>query len=208
MRIHDISRPVSPETAPWPGDQRFELHWALRIEDGEPVNLSWFRASPHLGTHTDAPLHIAAGGKGTELLDLSAYFGPARVLSVDVAPGGRIGPETLDGVDVRATPRLLFRTGTDPDPTRWTDRFAGFDPETCRIAAERGAVLLGIDTPGVDPADSEALEAHHTLREAGLHWIESLDLSGVDPGVYELSALPLRIVGACASPVRAVLIER
>jgi arylformamidase len=38
-------------------------------------------------------------------------------------------------------------------------------------------------------------------------WIEGLDLAGIMPGVYRLVALPLRLVGLDASPVRAVLID-
>lgn len=208
MRIFDISRPLSAATAPWPGDQPFALHWSLQIADGESVNLTWFESSPHVGTHTDAPLHVKDGAPSVESADLSAYLGPAQVLEAIVGEDGLVGPECLDGVDIRSAPRLLFRTGTDPDPTRWPGSFAAFAPETCRVAAERGAVLLGIDTPSVDPADSTTLAAHHALLDGGLHWLENLDLSAVAPGVYELSALPLRIVGACASPVRAVLFER
>ena len=208
MRIHDITRPLSPETAPWPGDQPFALHWSLRMQDGETVNLTWYEMSPHVGTHTDAPLHVKDGAPSVEAADLSAYLGPARVIEAALREDGLIGPECLERIDIPSAPRLLFRTGTDPDPNRWPDTFGAFAPETCRLAAERGAVLLGIDTPSVDPADSTTLEAHHALLAGGLHWLENLDLSRVDPGIYELSALPLRIVGACASPVRAVLVER
>jgi len=35
--------------------------------------------------------------------------------------------------------------------------------------------------------------------------LEGVVLTGVPPGRYELIALPLRLVGADASPVRAVL---
>ncbi|MCA9756742.1 MAG: cyclase family protein [Candidatus Eisenbacteria bacterium] len=208
MKIHDISRPLSPATAPWPGDQHFELEWALRIEANQVVNLSSFRMSPHVGTHTDAPLHVVSGGGASESLALEAYFGPARVLDVAVGSDLLIHPHCLDGVDIAAAPRILFRTGTDPDPTRFPETFAAFAPSTCRELAERGAVLVGIDTPSVDPADSKTLAAHHALLAGELHWIENLDLSRVGPGVYELAAFPLAIVGACASPVRAVLIER
>ncbi|MEZ4649631.1 MAG: cyclase family protein [Candidatus Eisenbacteria bacterium] len=208
MRIHDISRPLSPATAPWPGDQPFELEWALRIGHGEVVNLSSFRMSPHVGTHTDAPLHVEDGGGASDTLALAAYFGPARVLQVEVGPDHLIGPGCLEGIDIAATPRILFRTGTDPDPTRFPETFAAFAPETCRRLAAEGAVLVGIDTPSVDPADSKTLDAHQALLAGKLHWIENLDLSSVAPGIYELAAFPLAIVGACAAPVRAVLIER
>jgi kynurenine formamidase len=36
--------------------------------------------------------------------------------------------------------------------------------------------------------------------------LEGLDLSGADPGSYTLVAVPLRLVGLEASPVRALLL--
>lgn len=208
MKIHDITRPLGPRTVPWPGDTPYSLSWTLRMEDGESVNLCTVRMSPHVGTHTDAPLHVRPGAASAEAAHLIAYLGPARVLTAVLDGEGRIAPASLDGVDVAVAPRLLFRTGTDPDPYTWPGTFASFAPETCRLAADRGAVLVGIDTPSVDPVDSKSLPAHQTLLDAGLHWIENLDLSAVVPGRYELCALPLPMIGACASPVRAVLIER
>jgi arylformamidase len=57
----------------------------------------------------------------------------------------------------------------------------------------------------VDPFDSKTLEAHHALAAGGVVNLEGLALAGVPPGLYELIALPLRIAGLDASPVRAVL---
>ena len=70
---------------------------------------------------------------------------------------------------------------------------------------ELGVRLLGLDVPSVDGIDSKDLPIHHRLADAGICIIESLDLAAATPGVYELIALPLRIVGGDASPVRAVL---
>jgi arylformamidase len=112
----------------------------------------------------------------------------------------------LDGVAIAEAPRVLFKTGTDPDPFRWPERFAALSPDVARALAGAGARLVGIDTPSVDDAKSETLPVHAILLDGGVSWLENLDLSGVEPGVYDLVALPLRIVGACASPVRAVLL--
>ena len=77
----------------------------------------------------------------------------------------------------------------------------GFDVRFCgRIR------LLGIDTPSIDPSDSKALPAHKAISENDLAILEGIVLDNVDPGVYNLIALPLPLVDADASPVRAVLI--
>ncbi len=68
-------------------------------------------------------------------------------------------------------------------------------------------VLIGLDTPSVDPMTSKALESHHALARRDLAVLEGVVLAHVAPGTYTLIALPLRLEGADASPVRAVLVS-
>ena len=77
--------------------------------------------------------------------------------------------------------------------------------ETVEHLADRGVMLVGIDTASVDPAASKDLPSHQVLRRRGLCVLENLVLDEVEEGDYELIALPLRWVEADASPVRAVL---
>jgi arylformamidase len=206
VRIIDISRPLSSLTAPWPGDTPFSLTWTARIARGSTVNLSAISTSPHVGTHADAPLHVRDGADGIDSADLSAYIGPARVVAVAADRDGLVPLSALDGLTIAEAPRILFKTGTDPDSLRWPERFAALSPDIARELSGSGARLVGIDTPSVDDAKSETLPVHTILLDGGVVWLENLDLSRVEAGVYELVALPLRIVGACASPVRAVLL--
>ena len=87
----------------------------------------------------------------------------------------------------------------------WSDRFSTFAPETIAWLAERGVRLVGIDAQSVDPADSKTLDSHQQLLQHDMRVLENLVLDEVPAGDYELIALPLRIAGADASPVRAVL---
>jgi arylformamidase len=68
-------------------------------------------------------------------------------------------------------------------------------------------LLVGIDTASVDPAASKTLDAHQRLRAHDLRVLENLVLDAVPEGDYELIALPLKLVEADASPVRAILRE-
>ena len=70
---------------------------------------------------------------------------------------------------------------------------------------ESGVMLIGLDTPSIDPADSTLLLSHRVALQGGISIIENLDLSQVEAGDYELIALPLQLEGGEASPVRAVL---
>jgi arylformamidase len=99
---------------------------------------------------------------------------------------------------------VLVRTCEQADTT-WNPAFSAFAPETLAWLAGRGVRLVGLDTPSVDPADSQTLDAHHMLHRHDLRVLENLVLDAVPAGDYELIALPLKLAGACASPVRAVL---
>jgi arylformamidase len=65
--------------------------------------------------------------------------------------------------------------------------------------------LLGLDLPSVDPIEAKKLTNHHALAAARVAIVESLDLSEVEAGIYHFAALPLKIAGGDAGPVRAIL---
>lgn len=205
MKIHDLSPRISPRLAVWPGDVAFRRRVALSMADGANLDLSSVTTTLHLGAHADAPSHFGAGAPGMDAVELTPYLGPCQVLRVVVGRGERIGPAHLKGPVV--APRVLFHTGTFPDPEAWNTDFASLSPELIETLHAQGVILVGIDTPSVDPFESKALESHQALLRTGIRNLEGLVLEGVPEGTYTLSALPLRIEGADASPVRAVLIE-
>jgi len=183
----------------------FSRHVAVSIAEGANLDLSSVTTTVHLGVHADAPSHYAAGGASMDGVDLAPYYGPCQVMRVTVGRGERIMPKHL--AREVAAPRVLFRTGTFPDPETWNTDFASLSPELIEHLHAQGVVLVGLDTPSVDPFESKALEAHQALARTGMRNLEGLLLDAVPEGLYTLAALPLRIKGADASPVRAVLIE-
>lgn len=203
MKIYDITMPVSAQTAPFPGDTPFGQEWVLTMREGGSCNVSKITMSPHLGTHADAPYHYDDAGATTEQADLNLYIGVALV--VEVPPMPLVTLEFVQGLDVAGVQRLLFKTGSFPDPHVFSTDFTAIEPEAALYLAEQGVRLIGIDTPSVDPADSKTLDAHKTFFKSGLHILENLRLNAVPPGRYELIALPLHLVGSDASPVRAIL---
>jgi arylformamidase len=123
---------------------------------------------------------------------------------VNAPRGQRVGRQHLTA-EIDA-PRILFKTGTAPDPERFNDDYAGLAPELIDFLAAQRARLVGIDTPSVDPFDDAQLLSHHALARHDMANLEGLVLGHVPPGLYTLVALPLRLEGADASPVRAVLL--
>jgi arylformamidase len=204
-RLWDISPALGPATPPFPGDQAYEQRWTARIGPGCPVNLTALTLSPHLGAHADAPLHYADGAPAIGAVSLAPYLGPCRVIH---AIGCRplVRPEHIAHALAGLPPRVLVRT-CERAPTRWSEDFAAYAPETIELLASRGVLLVGIDSQSVDPATSKTLDSHHLLLRHDLRVLENLVLDEVPPGDYELIALPLKLVQACASPVRAILRE-
>ena len=100
--------------------------------------------------------------------------------------------------------RVLIKTRRTA-PERWTEDFRSVSPGAVRMLLESGVMLIGLDTPSIDPADSTLLLSHRVALQGGISIIENLDLSQVEAGDYELIALPLKLEGVEASPVRAVL---
>jgi arylformamidase len=206
--IHDLSRPISPALAVFPGDAPVRLTAMLSMARGDACNASALAMSAHAGTHADAPRHCIDGAPGVDALDLDALVGPARVVSV--AGRGPIGLPELRALPLEGASRLLFHTPASDAPgdapgDAWDPRFAHFTPQAAAWLAGRGARLVGIDTPSVDPADSTDLPAHQALLGRGVIVLENLLLSGVPDGDYELIALPIRIAGGDGAPARVIL---
>ena len=201
-RLIDISQPVDAHVGVWPGDTPFHWNFTWSLDAGDSCNVSSVTTSPHNGTHADAPLHFMAGAPSIGEVELHRYVGPCWV--VDGPRGGEVGVEHLREVDVRRFPRVLVRT-RDDDSNAFPDGFVSLSAAAARWLVDNGALLIGLDTPSMDRIDSKTLPAHHTLLPARIAILENLRLATVDPGAYELIALPLRWMGLDASPVRAVL---
>jgi len=203
-RIIDISPLVSVRIGVWPGDVPFTRSITCRLEDGDSVGLSSIQTTLHVGAHADAPSHYRQGAAGIAERSLERYYGPCQVVRVRIPRGERIRPEHIE-VPIEA-PRVLFRTGSFPDPECFNRDFNSLSPELVEWLFEQGVALVGIDTPSIDPVDSQSLESHNVVADRDLAVLEGVILETVEPGIYTLIALPLKLEGADASPVRAVLV--
>jgi arylformamidase len=201
--IWDISPSISPDTPAFPGDVTYAQTWTARLGPGCPINLSAITMSPHLGAHADAPLHYGVDAATIGSVDLEPYLGRCRVIHA-IDRGPLVRPEHLAHGAAGLPPRVLVRTCTVA-PTAWSAAFTAFAPETITWLAGLGVRLVGIDSQSVDPADSKTLDSHRQLLAHDVRVLENLVLDAVPAGDYELIALPLKLVGADASPVRAVL---
>ena len=205
-RIWDISPPVQPGSPVFPGDTPYRQQWTATMGPDCPVNVSSLTMSPHVGAHADAPLHYDPQGQAIGAVDLAPFLGPCRVIH---AIGCARLIQWLDiahaAHDLPA--RVLVRTYERMPVDAWDPQLAAFAPDTVERLADVGVRLIGIDTASIDPADSKTLDSHQVIRRRGLRVLENLVLDHVPEGDYELIALPLKLMTADASPVRAVLRE-
>ena len=204
-RLWDISPDVAPGFPVFPGDTAFTQRWTWKIGPSCPVNVSEITLSPHTGSHADAPLHYDDDGASIGEVPLRTYLGPCRVIHA-IGRSALVRAEHLSARLNDAPPRVLLRTYSRV-PDGWDSAFTAIAPAAIDLLHARGVVLVGIDTPSLDPERSKTLDAHQRVRAHGMAVLEGLVLDDVPEGDYELIALPLKWRGLDASPVRAVLRE-
>ncbi|MBI3553348.1 MAG: cyclase family protein [Elusimicrobia bacterium] len=206
LDFYDISPAVSEETAVFPGDTPFRRDVSLDFKKGNHLGLSAVHTTVHIGAHADAPSHYHPEGRPIDERPLEPYLGPCQVVAVKASRGARVKPSDLGALKI-TTERVLIKTDSFPDPDRWTNDFNSLSPELIDRLACDGVRLVGIDTPSIDPWDSKGLESHRAAHRHDMSLLEGIVLSQVPAGIYQLVALPLRLKGADASPVRAILIK-
>ncbi len=199
----DISQPLTNDLAHWPGDTPFSYQVTYTKEQTGSVNIGQITTSVHSGTHVDAPFHFMNDGQRILDLDINLYIGPCRM--IDVSSASAIDAVTLKTFDLDGVTRVLIRTSIPNNPTTFPEEIPFVTPCGAVYLAEKGVKLIGVDVPSVDKLDSKDLEGHHALYENGIHILENVMLDQIEPGDYELIALPLALKEADGSPVRAVV---
>jgi arylformamidase len=204
-KIYDISPLISEKIAVFPGDTPFERQVFMSQDQGSHLDLSSVKTTLHLGAHADGANHYGPEQPGVDQKDLRVYMGGCQVIEVHTAYNQRI---TLFDFEINTVqrPRVLFKTKSF-QPDQWRDDFVSLSPEVIHALASKGVLLVGIDTPSIDPSTSKNLESHKAILENNISVLEGLVLDDVPEGEYQLIALPLKIKDADASPVRAILCQ-
>jgi kynurenine formamidase len=222
-RIVDLTQPLGPETALWPGSTPFA---ATTVADYE-ADACFARdlAIPeHAGTHLDAPAHFVPGSARVHELDVSTFVRPAAKLDVrpwvgrdETATIGRDVIEELERRDgsIEAGSIVLIHTGWDAnvaEPERYlgpngTTAFPGLAVSGAELLVERGVAGIGIDTLSTDAGHTTGNEVHLCVLPTGVWQLEGLvDLDRVPARGAWVVAAPLRLVGGSGTPARVLAI--
>lgn len=191
MQIIDISKDIT-RCELYPGDPPVQLETVQTIADGCDCNLSAIYTGLHNGTHADAPLHFLDGGDSIEKADLRVFFGECHVIEV---PPGAITGEYVNRYFPEKAERILVKSGGK----------AWFLESAAEELAFSGVRLIGTDALSVGTSGAQQ-ETHVAFLRENVSILENLELEDVKPGRYFLAAQPLKIGGAEAAPVRAVLL--
>jgi arylformamidase len=205
MKLIDISVPLDQSLASYPNNLPFSLEAIKRIARGDSSNVSALHMSAHTGTHVDSPRHFYDEGTGTEALALEMLIGRTRV--IELRPRAGITAEELATVDLSEDVRVLIKT---PNSKLWGDPefhkdYVGVTESGAKYLVEHGIKVVGVDYLSVEVFKTPGAPAHHVLLGGGTIVIEGLNLRDVEPGVYEMICLPLKVVGSDGAPARVVL---
>jgi arylformamidase len=205
MKLIDVSVPLDGRLPTYPHNTPFTLEPIKRIARGDSSNVSTLHMSAHTGTHVDAPRHFFDEGPGTESLPLELLIGRARVIEVHARAG--VAAQDLDAIDFSDDIRVLIKTLNSQlwGAPEFHEDYVGVLESGAKHLVEHGIKVVGVDYLSVEKFHNPGAPAHHILLGAGTIVIEGLDLRGVEPGVYEMFCLPLRVVGSDGAPARVVL---
>ncbi len=230
-QVVDLTYPFNEETIYWPTAHRFTLTrvaWGLN-EDRRWYASNDYAASEHGGTHIDAPIHFAPGGRSTADIPVTQLIGPARV--IDIRPqcaqdrNYRLAVEDILHHEARYGPIdagaiVLVRTGFSryyPDARLYLGSdvhgaveglsFPGFGEEAARALVARQVDLVGLDTASLDHGPSTTFPAHRVFGEANIPGLENVaNLDQLPPVGATLVALPMKIDGGTGGPCRIIAI--
>jgi len=209
MSIHDISVAISPSLPTWPSDHSpVQVEPVSRIANGHRANVSRMILGTHTGTHVDPPLHFIPDGRSVDQLDLEVLIGPALV--VDMTDHQIITVNDLEATVPAGVERLLLKTDNSmlwASNDEFVPDYVALTAESAQWLVNRGVKLLGTDYLSVEPYGHAHRGAHKVLLGAGTVIVEGLNLYDVQPGIYQLICLPLKIAQGDGAPARAVLIS-
>ncbi len=221
-RLVDLTQPLGPGTALWPGSRPFAAT-TIADYDADGCYARELEVPEHAGTHFDAPAHFARDGAPVDAIPIAALVRPAVKLDVRPWVNGAASTaiaaaairklERCDGT-IEQGAAVLVHTGWD---AYWHDRaryvgdpgpaFPGLARDAAELLVERGIAGLGIDTLSVDPGHSADLPVHHATLSAGIWQLEGLvGLERVPARGAWLVAAPLRLVDGSGAPARVFAI--
>jgi arylformamidase len=208
-KLFDLSVPLGEETVIYPDDLPYTREENYSSNGGDPIKLSSITMSAHSGTHIDLPAHFFSDNKTIESYPPEEFILPAQVVEIDNPR--LVEKDELSTKEIGTGLALLFKTANSRQGLlcagRFTENYVSLSPAAALYCVEKRARLVGLDYLSVDRYGDQNYPIHHILLKNGIIVLECINLVEVPEGEYTLICLPLKLKGAEASPVRAVLLK-
>ncbi len=158
----------------------------------------------HTGTHMDFPLHMIKDGDDSSTLDLNRMIGTVKVFDLSNVA------DAIDYEDVKDLPiipkdNVFFKTKNSMRDS-FDPNFVYLKFDAAKYLADFQLNIIGVDGLGVERSQF-GHPTHKSLMASNTYIIEGLRLKDVEPGIYYMYALPLKIAGMDALPMRVILEE-
>lgn len=207
-KIHDISVTLGTESIDYPGDTAYSRNLIMNSVDSF-CNLSRLEMSCHSGTHLDVPFHFYNDGKTLDDFQVTDFI--RRVHVIEIMDPDKITASEVDWSLISPGEGVLFKTRNSRDGLvrsgKFVPDFVYLSQDAAKKVNECKAALVGIDYITIEQFGVEHFHSHLEVLGQGVFVLEAINLEGISEGVYTLMCLPLKLSGADASPVRAILIE-
>ncbi len=203
-KIIDISISLDNGTLVHPSEEFLKIE-PNRSFEKDDVRTSKITLGSHTGTHLDAPSHFLEKGKSADQIDLKKCMGNCQVVEI---------PENVALIEKNHiegkinSNRILFKTKNSKLLNKpFTKDFTSLGESGAAYLIDKGVDLVGIDYIGIEASGSPGHPVHTQLLKKEVVILEGLNLDNVNPGTYQLMALPLNLKCLDGSPARAVLIQ-
>lgn len=210
MKIIDITIPLSNETPVWEGETGITILRSANLDEGGEYNVSRCEFGLHSGTHIDAPFHVMASGTTIDAIPLEKMIGTVQIVKVPS------GVKVMDAVCLKglkidpSIKRVIFKTTNsqfwDQRPLKFNRGFVALDTSGAEYLLPMNMKLIGIDYFSIS-SFHDLRKPHEILLAEKIVLLENADLRQVEPGIYQLFCLPLKVIGTDGAPVRAILIK-
>jgi arylformamidase len=200
MNYYDITVPLSPHTANWPGGVEYK-----RVEERTSAIVSTITLRSHYATHVDAPRHFLFNNKGVDAIAPNILIGEYKVFAVK--SHDQITLKDINLLDIKRGDRILFKTINSNIITgkKFNPNYVSLSVEAAEYLAKKKIALVGIDYFGIEAKGSPGHLVHMTLLKNNIVIVEGVNLQNIKPGKYQGAILPLKIEGGDGAPARAVL---
>jgi kynurenine formamidase len=201
MEMLDLTHTFVDRMPVYPGDPQPSLVQIASVAH-EGFTDHQLTTGMHVGTHIDAPLHFIEDGKWLDEIGVERLCGRGVVL--DARGRATIDEDLLDGVEMKRGDVALVCTGHDKHFGK-SDYYKTF-PMVTKVFAqklvERGAGMLGLDTPSPDGAPyavhkillgSDVLILENVAGLEQLLGVPSFTIMALPPKLHTEGA-PVRVV--------------